>query len=990
VTSAPSILNLQDWPGREGVSAKPNRRQPFDRLGDRSGLVLVAAAERYATEERFGLGAFLSITGRSVHGAGLVVPDDLPERRVQVLRAWCASHGVDTPAGPRPWECFSLSEFFDYRTGPFTRRVYCGAGWLVTADLGRTLGLVIEAWAPARATRRSTFWRGAFKGYLPTWSKIDDRKDHEGRLVSVSPHRPAFNVKTAGAHGYIAQFDRAPGGQGAGKRNPDGSAYRGRFLDVVQAGYVFDGVDSGDLADHLKAFGLDRLDLPAAVTIDAEGAGIMAGLVGAVRSLTIVLDEEASKWFTTSGDRARGYARVNIGGLVSPAGLAAEIPRKAGVTPPLVKFRIPTDLELRCWIAAHRGGWLSAELAGKGLFLAVDIDVHSAYPAFASLLGWWPLMTAACLRRRDVTEELRALCVEMAAGDVSAFFDRRTWRHFGFTICEVICDGEPWPVEAPDDDYPQGHSGVRPVRCPLPLPFTWPDVVLAALRSGRVPHIVSATKLVPVGRQPGLRDRYPLYDGLVLGIEDDPAVALVQLRDKAKDRGDVRLAAQLRIVVNTLCYGNPVRLDLGYRQEGRRRVVTETAAEWTFPPIAATVTAASRLALGVAEKLLDPYGITVASRDTDGLLLCCTPDQWPALDRVLARFDALDPFGTGQPFWKVQREHEGRSLHGFVIGIKRYVLATLDDAGDLLEVAEATEHALGGSVVDPPRMAGHDKEGHRRWTRAVAAVAVRREIAHSRGISLVVPLWPWERADEPRFPSIGRVQAATPETLTAIRRRIGVRPFGLFLEGHTRRSGDTTPVALDPGTDLAEWQSLDWRLGDGGPAHVDANVLDNLGGKAYLWLQPRPLDDRSEVVVVPELIRRVGKAGGVIEAEIVSPDADTSSVRAVYDEGDAAGFVVHHATEIGPQSFSRRYNIPLDTVESWACGRKRPSAGSVHRVLRAMRIRTEETPTCPVDGRPVFRSGAAYCSVRCRRREEKRRQREKAAVEKHHDVEVAS
>ena len=79
MTSAPSILNLQDWPGREGVSAKPNRRQPFDRLGDRSGLVLVAAAERYATEERFGLGAFLSITGRSVHGAGLVVPDDLPE-----------------------------------------------------------------------------------------------------------------------------------------------------------------------------------------------------------------------------------------------------------------------------------------------------------------------------------------------------------------------------------------------------------------------------------------------------------------------------------------------------------------------------------------------------------------------------------------------------------------------------------------------------------------------------------------------------------------------------------------------------------------------------------------------------------------------------------------------------------------------------------------------------------------------------------------------
>ena len=629
-------------------------------------------------------------------------------------------------------------------------------------------------------------------------------------------------------------------------------------------------------------------------------------------------------------------------------------------------------------MAAHRGGWLSAELAGKGLSPAVDIDVHSAYPAFATLLGWWPLMIAACLRRQDVTEELRALCAEVVAGDVSRLFDRSTWRRFGFTICEVVCEGEPWPVEAPDEDYPQGHSGVRPVRCPIPLPFTWPDVVLAALRSGRVPHIVSATKLVPVGRQPGLRDRYPLYDGLVLGIDDDPAVALVRLRDDAKDRDDDRLAAQLRITVNTLCYGNPVRLDLGYRQEDGRRVVTEAAAEWTFPPIAATVTAASRLALGVTEHLLYPYGITVASRDTDGLLLHCAPDQWPALDRVLARFDVLDPFGTGRHFWKVQRQHEGRPLHGLVIGVKRYVLATLDDRGELLEVVEATEHALGGSVVDPPRMTGHDGNGCRRWTRAVAAVAVRKEIARSRGTFLAVPFWPWERRDEPPFPSFGRVQAATPETFASIRRRIGVRPFGSYLEGHTGRSGDTTPVVLDPGTDLSEWQSLDWHNGDGGPAHVDADALDNLGGKAHRWLRPRPLDDQSQVAVIPELIRRVGKAGGVIEAEIVGPDADTSNVRAVYDEGDAAKFLARRSDEIGPQAFARLAGVSRDAAQRLKDG-KPVQAATIRRALRNLRIRTSETHICPVDGRPVFRAGARYCSPKCRAAAKKRRQREKAA-----------
>jgi hypothetical protein len=418
---------------------------------------------------------------------------------------------------------------FDYRTGLFTKRVYCGAGWLVTADLGRTLGLVAEA-SPAGkawAAPRGEFWRGGFKLHLPTWAEADRREGRSGVLNPVSPHRPALRVKTAGAHGYFAQFARAPGGAGTGKRNRDGSAYRGRFLDVVQLAYVLDGVDSGDLGDHLEAFDFTRLDLSAAVTVDAEGADQMAALVEAVRSLAIVLDEEAAKWFTTAADRARGFGRVDLGGLVSPAGVAAEIPRTAGVLPPLLKFRVPTDLELRSWIAAHRGGWLSAEFAGKGLFLAADIDIHSAYPAFAALLGWWRLTIAAYLRRKDVTEELRALCAEVARGDVSRLFDPSTWSRFGFTICEVVCEGEPWPVESPDEDYPQGHSGVRKVRCSVSLPFTWPDVVNVALCSGRVPHIVSATKLVPVGRQQGLRARYPLCDGLTLATDDDPAVALV-------------------------------------------------------------------------------------------------------------------------------------------------------------------------------------------------------------------------------------------------------------------------------------------------------------------------------------------------------------------------------------------------------------------------------------------------------------------------------
>jgi hypothetical protein len=316
-----------------------------------------------------------------------------------------------------------------------------------------------------------------------------------------------------------------------------------------------------------------------------------------------------------------------------------------------------------------------------------------------------------------------------------------------------------------------------------------------------------------------------------------------------------------------------------------------------------------------------------------------------------------------------------RPLFGLVIGVKRYDLATLDDAGDLLEVVEATEHALGGSVVDPPRMAGHDEDGNRRWTREVAAVGLRRDIARSRGIPLVVPLWPWERAGEPPFPSISRVQAATPETLAAIRRRIDVRPFGLFLEGHTRRERDTAPVALDPGTDLAEYEALDWRGAAGRPACVDVDVLDNLGGKAHRWLRPRPIDDQSEVVLVPELIRRVGKAGGVIEAEIVSPDADTSGVRAVYDEGRAADYLARRAAEIGPRAFARLAGIDRKQAQRLK-DRKPVREATIRRALRSLRVGAE-TPPCPVDGRPVTGAGSTYCSPRCRATARKQRQRER-------------
>jgi hypothetical protein len=994
-------LNLQAWPGRQGVDERPTRRDPETRLGDRSGIVLVAAAERGANAagglpaERFGLGAYLVFSDRSVTEAGLVAPDGRPEV-VEALREWCAKRRFATVAGPSGWRLRTLSEFFDYRSGIFTRRVYVGAGWLVTADVGRTLGLCSEDAVPARGN----VFADGFTLHFPTWTTTESLQGRIHRRPRA--HRPALQVKAIGSHGYLALFARASGGAGAGKRNKEAKSYRGRVLDVVSVGDVFDGADSAELADHLESFGLERTELPVAVSLDAEGADAMAAAAEAVFALALRLDDEAARWFTSSRDRSHGYGRVDLSALRSAGGLAAQVVRKSGVRAPLLKFKTPDDYALDRWIGAHRGGWLSAELAGAGLFPAVDIDAHSAYPAVAALLGWWEVMIAAQLRRKDVHVEVQELCAEAAGGDIARLLRRETWDRLGFALCEVIPDGESWPVESPDEDYPEGHAGMRPVRSSVALPFTWPDVVLAALRSGRVPRVISAERLIPVGRQALLQKSWTLYGGRTLYLGQDPAVALVRRRDKARVRGDKRLVAMLRVLVNSLVYGNAARLDPVRRREQGRTLLYEQAFEFSFPPIAATVTAGTRLVVGVAEHLVEHQGGTVASRDTDGLLVVSSPEggtvslfdglevgaiSWAKLKCVLARFNALDPWRDGAPFWKApRREHNGRPLEGLVIGVKRYVLATLGEGGDLGEVVDATEHALGGSVVDPPGCTGRAGDGRHRWTREIAAVAVRQAIARARGERLVSLSWPWE--SDGAFPAVERCQVASAARLAGLSNRLSLKPFGRYVSGVPEQRRDFAPVALDPGGDLSDWRKIDWRGAEGEPVETTVDpskaaersdrrapvLLANLGGKAIRWLRPRPVDDRSSVVVEPELIRRVGRSGALIEARLTDPYADTSGLRCVYSEGDPVSYLVNQASKLGPRAFARMSGISREAALRLANG-KPVQAATIRKTLANLRIVTSDTHRCQVCQEPVFRIGALYCSPRCRETDKKRRQR---------------
>jgi len=311
-------------------------------------------------------------------------------------------------------------------------------------------------------------------------------------------------------------------------------------------------------------------------------------------------------WLQDPEDRALDEARLDLRSLFSPSGLDAAILRRAGVAPLVAKYEVPSDEALADWAAAHFGGWQTSEAAGAGVFRAVDVDEVLAYATNFGLLGGWSYCTAATLVEEDARDHVVAMTRRLARGDVAFLFDRTTYApsSLGCTLCGVRADGDELPIEVDKPGHRDGGYRIRPVVAPAPLFRSVYDVLLSALRTKRVPEVVSATRLVPTGRQARLRRSLPLFGDLVIDLRhDDPIRALMRLRSEAKASGDARLAGLCRVAVNALCYGNFGRLDQVQTRVGRRLVRAERHGEYAFPPLAASVPALTRLLVGLAEHL---------------------------------------------------------------------------------------------------------------------------------------------------------------------------------------------------------------------------------------------------------------------------------------------------------------------------------------------------------------------------------------------------
>ena len=190
--------------------------------------------------------------------------------------------------------------------------------------------------------------------------------------------------------------------------------------------------------------------------MDGRGAKEVANAVERVHALALAVDEQASRWFTTSQDRAEKTSPVHLAHVQSPASLAQALASLAHMAAPLAKFDL-SEAEHESWAEAFHGGWCSAEptICGESLQVA-SLDVSSCFALMAHHLGWWDVMTAERLRRQDVTEDLRHFCADVAK-DPTMALDPGPAR-FGLTLVEARPSGQRLIIELEDEHRPDGHT----------------------------------------------------------------------------------------------------------------------------------------------------------------------------------------------------------------------------------------------------------------------------------------------------------------------------------------------------------------------------------------------------------------------------------------------------------------------------------------------------------------------------------------------------
>lgn len=553
--------------------------------------------------------------------------------------------------------------------------------------------------------------------------------------------------------------------------------YRPGFLDLRTLAFAL--TDRGhSLKSACDAFNVDQ----GKVHTDAHGR-ITADYIAYARQ-----DVKATGYLLEAlrADFDRHPIDIDPCKAYSPASLAKAYYRAMGITPRLQAQPAFSPEILGHTMSAYYGG--RAECAVRRTPVPiVYTDVLSMYPTVNANMGLWRYHTARRIETRDYTEDARRI-LESVGPDMLR--SPETWKRLHF-FAQIVPDGDILPVRAKYSARSGTFNiGVNPLYDEHAHWYAGPDLVASALLTGKAPTILNAFRLAPVGM---LRTLQPV--ALRGTVTVDPASGdffrtVIEERKRVKRRDDLsseekaRLDKFLKVLANSGSYGvfvesNPKELASGesvgvtvYGPEETpfpsETVRPETPGTYSFPPIAALITAGARLILALIERMVLDAGGSHAFCDTDSMAIVATeaggliacpggserlPDgraaigalSWETVDRIVSELGTLNPYsrdvvpGSLLEVEDVNFDPETgarRQIWCVSIAAKRYALFTRNKDGTPTILPGTTRHGL-GFLIDPRDSADDGAKRLAPWEHALWEGIVRERL----GLATAPPPW---------------------------------------------------------------------------------------------------------------------------------------------------------------------------------------------------------------------------------------------------------
>ena len=416
--------------------------------------------------------------------------------------------------------------------------------------------------------------------------------------------------------------------------------------------------------------------------------------------------------------------KLNPCNAYSPASVAKSYLDAMGIIPPAEKFK-PAPKDQGIAMQTYYGGRSETRIRRTEVPV-VPVDFTSEYPTCCALLDLFEILTAESITFEEDTNNIRKSIKTIS---LDPCFDPAIWREFRF-FALVEPDNDILPVRTLYDGVTQ-NIGNNYLTSNTPLWFPGCDVVASAIRTGKVPRILRAIRIVPHGKQAGMKT--VRLRGSMVEIDpykDDLFRKVIEQRKLNK--ADKKLYYWLKILANSI-YGFfvelipelqnqnvPLEVFSGDKNFADSSDVVEKAGKWFFPPLASLITSAGRLLLAMTEACVTEKKGTYLFCDTDSLAIVssehCGPLNicgseglrvltWAEVKRIANRFSSLNPYDrkavkgsilnlVDANFVDSDSAKPQRQLYGYSIAAKRYALYEKTGKSNI-SIVDPKAHGIG-------------------------------------------------------------------------------------------------------------------------------------------------------------------------------------------------------------------------------------------------------------------------------------------------------